>query len=233
MRRWHASLTVVILVSSLAVFAGSPAAACRAAITMEETVASTVHIIIGHVSPAGDPYWYEETDPAGIGRVVVTPLDVVVVETLKGPALPGDRLRICQLGGQIGDTRMICTVEQYIGSGTYLLFLSPHWYSQAGLRVDEAWTLAGDTLGGNPYWAIYDNLSQLKTVIREMVSRESGAPFAVAGGAEAEAGAGAEGAGDSGAGPELLDPGIVVVAGLLGGWAVQKLKVRRGRLGRD
>jgi hypothetical protein len=226
MRRWHAYLTVLIVMVSLMVFAAAPAAACRAAVTLEEAVAHAGYIIIGHVTPAGDPYWYGETDPAGMGRVIITPLDVVVVETLKGPALPGDTLRICQTGGQIGDTMMMSTAEQYIGSGTYLLFLSPHWDSQAGLRVAEAWTFAGDTLDGNIYWPTYGKLSKLKAEISEAVGRETGAPFGIAGGADV-----AEGAGGA-AGPQRADPGTVVVAGLLGGYAVQKLKVRRGRPGR-
>ncbi len=204
---------------------------------MDEAVAHAMHIVIGHVSRAGDPYWYGEADPAGIGRVIITPLDIVVVETLKGPALPGDTLRICQLGGHIGETRMMVTSEQYIGSDTYLLFLSPHWHSQAGMRVNEAWTFAGDALGGNEYWPGYSRLSQLRALIQGAVGRQAGAPFRVAEGAEIEAeavaGARAERVGGSGARPELLDPGIVVVAGLLGGWAVQRLKVRRGRPGRQ
>lgn len=232
-------LVVLYAVISLLFFPAAPASACRAAITFDEAVAAAEYIVIGQVGPAGDPYWFEEPGEAQSSpfwRAIITPLDVTVVESLKGSAVAGDTLRIGQLGGQIGDVGMICSAEQYLGSGDYLLFLSSGQgpWAQTGLRVGEAWSFAGDTLAGNLYWPEHTKMSKLRADIEGALRRDAGlTPSRLS---ESGDGAGAEATGltsdgdpTSEVGRTPLDPGVVVVAGLLGGSAVGAVRVRRAR----
>jgi|GEM_PF-3520626 len=221
---------VLLALTGLLVIAAQPVAACRVAITFEEAVRGAEYIVIGQVSQAGDPYWYEEKgEPSPMGRLIITPLEITIAQTLKGPALPGDTLRIAQVGGQIGDTRMVSTGEQYIGTGNYLLFLSLSGvHSDVGSRVSEAWAFAGSTLSDNPYWPAYTSLSQLKAVIREAVQHDDAAlgGTPLAGDPEPAAGVGVAPADTGG----RRDSGAVTViaGGLAYVWFAHRARIRRG-----